>query len=274
LIVSVIKYTDHACAFGRDFLPNPLYQVQMTHECRPGVLTTYIAGIQQFLKDRYAEDESYPQNLHELREQGIILTITGVDDPLNVGFVQWRIAMCTDHDIMHLLNFIHHYVAYEMMQDKKLKDIVIHLSGPRTFVKPNDWTVKVEIQESVPFSPLAAYPPNGTKVILATIEVDETTTICGMLFGQTYSLKDALEAHGMFGTSMIVAGNNEYVRLFGDINTENDNRVQWLIDGLTKLIQNSVVQLRVANKPGVTPNAQVQRLLRRLGDIPTIFVVS
>ena len=90
----------------------------MTHECRPGVFTNYIAGIQQFLKDEYAQDASFPQNLHELREQGIVLSISGADDPLNVGFVQWRIAMYTDHDIVYLLNFIHDYVAYKMMQDR------------------------------------------------------------------------------------------------------------------------------------------------------------
>jgi len=182
--------------------------------------------------------------------------------------------MCTDHDITHLLNFIHDYIAYKIILDKKLKDIVIHLSGLTTFVKPNDWTVKVEMQDPVPFSPFAAYPPYGAKVVLATMEVEETTTICGMLFGATYSFKDALQAHGMFGTSMIIGGNNEYVRLFGDVNAENDNRVQWLIDGLTRVIHHSVVQLRVAYKPGVTPNLHVQKFLKVLGDIPTIFVVS
>jgi len=107
--------------------------------------------------------------------------------------------MCTDNDIMHLLNFIHDYITYKMTLDKKLKDIVLHLSGLSGFAKSENWTAKVEVQNAVPFSPFAASPPYGTKVVLASMEVDETTSVCGMLFGATYAFKDRLEAHGVFG---------------------------------------------------------------------------
>jgi len=73
---------------------------------------------------------------------------------------------------------------------------------------------------------------------------------------------------------MIIGGNNEFVRLFGEVNTEAADRVQWLIQGLTTEIQNAVVQLRVTCKPAVATHASVQKFLKDLGEIPTIFVVA
>ena len=94
------------------------------------------------------------------------------------------------------------------------------------------------------------------------------------MFGATYALKDCLEAHGMFGTSLTIAVESEYVRLFGEVDAEVEDRVTWLIQGMTAKIQNTVVQLRVIYKPAVETHASVKEFLKKLGEIPTIFVVA
>ena len=271
--MAVTKYTDNASAFGRDFGNVPLFQVQLVHECRPSVLQNIIAGMQQFLKDTSAIDENFPHTLTELREQGIIITITGPEDALSVGFQQWRIAMYTDKDIVNLLSFIHDYVVYKVKADKKMKNPILHISGLADFQNPHVWSLQMEAQNVVPYSPFAAQPPNGTKVVLASFEIDETNTVCGMLFGATYAFKDRLEAHGMFGTSFSIAGKNEYVRLFGEVNTEDEAKVAWLIAGLTRVIENTVVQLRVSTKPDPESHEAVVACLDKLREIPTIFVI-
>jgi len=274
VVLAITKYTDNASVFGREFHGTPLYQVQMTHECSPSVFKSFIASLQQFLQDAHTADENFPENLAELREQGIVAQITNAEDPFRVGFQQWRIAMYTDREIMNLLSFIQDFIGYKISQDKKLKNIEIQLSGLPTFEKPESWTLNVKVEEVVPFSPFAAWPPYGTKVVLATIEVDETASVCGMLFGNTYAFKDKLEAHGMFGTSMPINGKSEYVRLFGEVDTNNNERVAWLILGLTQLIDNTVVQLRVSYKEQISIHTAVQDFLKRLQDVPTIFVVT
>jgi len=274
VVIAITKYTNNASVFGREFHGTPLYQVQLAHECRPSVFGSVISGMQQFLKDAHTADENFPENLAELREQGIVMTITNADDPFRVGFQQWRIAMYTDRDIMNLLSFIHDFIVYKITLDKKLKNIEVQLSGLSTFEKPESWTLNVEVEKVVPFSPFAAWPPYGTKVVLATIEVDETPSVCGMLFGHTYAFKDRLEAHGMFGTSMPINGKSEFVRLFGEVNTNQDDRVAWLIKGLTEAIDNTVVQLRVSYKEAISIHTAVQEFLKRLEAVPTIFVVT
>ena len=273
--LSVTKYTDNASACGKEFSSDPLWQVQVVHDCRPSIFEKFIASIQQYLKDTHdAGQEDFPANLAELREQGIVITITNEGDPFQVGFVQWRIACYTDGEPMNLLNFIHDFIGYKIETEKKWKKVDLHVNGFPSFVKPDDWTLNVEVEKNEPFSPFAAWPPYTNKIVLASIEITETPIVCGMLMGNTYSFKDKLEAHGMYGSSMEIGGKREYVRLIGEVNTIVDERVAWLILGLTQVIDNTVVQVRVIKQQErITIHTSVLDFLTRLEAVPTLFVV-
>ena len=115
--MTVCKYTDKATAFLKDRSDNEkMWQIQIEHECRPNVTSSLIDNMNKYLAHAKIEDTDMPGTVQELKEKyGIIVTITKDNDPYNVGFKQWQLAVYAvgDEDALaNTLALLHDYMMW------------------------------------------------------------------------------------------------------------------------------------------------------------------
>ena len=87
--LSIMPYTRRASDIMQSLPDEPLFQVQIKHDAKPSVTNRILASMNNFRSCT----QKMPSTLAALRtEAGILLQITGHDDPHGAGFIPWRIA--------------------------------------------------------------------------------------------------------------------------------------------------------------------------------------
>ena len=224
---------------------------------------------------RFPDPPSPPETIQELKtENGIIITLSGLDDPLEVGWIQWRVAFYVVGDIyalkeavMMLLAFFDHRRQHADDASAPFPDkfhIKLHCTDAiKEGLQLDGAAIPHQLVINTPpcFGPFEAAPPFGKSVLILQAEF-EHATIAGIFRGNTYPYRAAFEAASIYGTKL--ESNGEYVRVLQPVNVEEEHGRVWVLnDLLHNILRASAIQIRIVQPPPQdSPAADLISLLR------------
>ena len=232
--LTVARYTGIAKDFARDFEDVPLWQCQIRHNARRSILFEVPLAFSDFLSELHATNDNWPSNLQELPSKlNTILRLTRPsagpqDDPMEVGFVAWRVAFYVAGDATARYNFsqvLDSFLVWRLTHLRGREDSFpdslelhvypqLHVDITETL---NDFefpTTRLKDQALIlPMLLFDASPSYGKKVIAASIEFPTENTISIAWSGALYNYRERFEAAAV-GLSVIESDDQrEYVRV-------------------------------------------------------------
>ena len=177
-----MPYTRRASDIMQSLPDEPLFQVQVKHDAKPSVTNRILASMNNFLQELHAEDSSMPSTLAALRtEAGILLQITGHDDPHGAGFIPWRIAFYVvrgPSDLQNALNLLDSFFTYRKthLTDNDIafpNAFKVHLSIAEPLGNAVDTTQfanATTVTSPATLDPFEAAPPAGHKILIFSAE--------------------------------------------------------------------------------------------------------
>ena len=243
-----------------------LWQCQIAHNVPRAVTYQFREKFNTFLH----ESAGVPDNIQQLQDECSIRYILGdKNDPLDVGFVQWRNAFYVVGDEESLNNFLllldafFAHLSTAMAREKNL-EAHIHTCLRTNVDKVWDtlgydsWSLHPPAPSAeLPLKVFESRPPFGTKVCTMSIETDSDTHVSIVISHAPYSTRDRFEAAGIQGGRCNVTNQNPrgtYVRLLKGIDTTNEADTQKFDGVLSKIVIGLVVRVVLVNPPeGETP---------------------
>jgi hypothetical protein len=171
----------------------PLFQVQIKHDAKPSVTNRILASMNNFLQELHTEDSSMPSTLAALRaEAGILLQITGHDDPHGAGFIPWRIAFYIvggPSDLQNALNLLDSFFTYRKthLTDNEIafpNAFQVHLSIAEPLgnaVDTTNFANATTVTSPATLDPFEAAPPAGHKILIFRARVEGSDEYCRVL---------------------------------------------------------------------------------------------
>jgi len=262
-----MPYTRRASDIMQSLPDEPLFQVQVKHDAKPSVTNRILASMNNFLQELHTEDSSMPSTLAALRtEAGILLQITGHDDPHGAGFIPWRIAFYVvggPSDLQNALNLLDSFFTYRKthLTDNEIafpNAFKVHLSIAEPLGNAVDTTQfanATTVTSPATLDPFEAAPPAGHKILIFSAEFHQDGwNLSGVFVGQTYAFRDQFEAAGIYGAR--VEGSDEYCRVLPQTNVgAQEGRVWFLNHILNDVLAGLVMQVRVTTSPPDTSPA-------------------
>ncbi len=273
--VSILPYAASAQDVASSLPTEPLWQVQVQHTAKPSVLSKLLNSFTAFLTHLRGTNDEVPETIQELKtENGIIITLSGLDDPLEVGWIQWRVAFYVVGDISALKEAVMMLLAFFDHRRQHADDasapfpaklhIQLRCTDAIKAGLPLDAAAtphELVINTPPCFGAFEAAPPFGKTVLILQAEF-EHATIAGIFRGNTYPYRAAFEAASIYGTKLESSG--EYVRVLQPVNVEEERGRVWVLnDLLHNILRASAVQVRIVQPPPQdSPAADLVSLLR------------
>ena len=276
---TVRQYTgcakDLVSAFPADA---PLWQIQCTHDAYPNsYLREIIGALNDFLAQLHEENNTWPTNVHEMRDSmDAIVTLTGDDDPMSVGFLKWRVAFYIAGNLEALHNFLN------MLDDF----FVWRQTHPRaretTFAGDTIWNIRPHIDidlagvvadftfhtahcheptANLPLNVFEAQPPVGKKVVAASFEFPDETHVTIIWSGSLWVYRDRFEESDVQLSQIQEGARSEYVRVL--LNAELPSAAQQIRDIFGDNVLKKVVCRCVCHRPPPA-NSEASNLLETL----------
>ena len=252
-----------------------LWQCQIAHPAPRAVTYQFREKLSTFLH----ETPGVPDSIQQLQDEcGVRFLIGDRNDPLDVGFVQWRIAFYVVgnedslNNFLLLLDAFWVHLADKMAREKNF-DVHIH-TCLRTNVDKiwdtleyDSWSLHPPAPSAVlPLKVFESRPPFGTKCTTMSIEVDDDSHVSIVISHSPYATRDRFEAGGIQGGRCNVTNQNprgDYVRLLKGMDVTKTEDTQRLDGVLSKILMGVVVRVVLVGKPEAeTPVAKWIATLR------------
>lgn len=258
-----------------------MFQIQVRHEGKPSITHRIINNFNTFLSYLHEADPSMPGSLAALRSDGgIILQLTGREDPAGVGFKPWRVAFYVIgnmEDVQNALalldSFIEFRTAHTPEDEPPMPRLEMQVCAHKDIVDKIEiggFTHKTTLQSPRCFDPFEAAPPAGLKVLVFSAEFDsDGWHMSGCFLGQTYPFRDGFESNGILGAR--VEETEEYVRVFPRTDVGHEaGRIFFFTTVLSGIVHDLVMQLRLTVPPPA--DSPAAEFLSALQSLPQVSV--
>jgi len=270
VVVCLYKYCDDASAVWMDVQEPglPLWQIQMAHEARDSMVFNLLDNFNEFLAQH--EDASIPKTAVELQRHALIkLVSTSADGPDEVGtFVRWRPAFYVAGSETALNNFCYLLDAFLIWLTKDrptYDDVCLHPHGDVDIdatwdhLEYPNYTLE-ERAKSVPLGVFEAYPPQGKRLVLITIQVESESVLSFVFHGNTWPFRQAFDVAGIPG----LRDAEVYFRVLKSIDASSEEDKQRVLHVLGDgVLKNVVARVTIEGRaPAGTAVHTFLRLLR------------
>jgi len=247
----------------------PLWQLQIAHEARDSIAFNLPEKWNEFLAQH--EDASIPKTAVELQRHALIkLVSTSADDPDEIGtFIRWRPAFYVAGSETALDNFCYLLDAFLiwLTKDRPTYDeVYLHPHGDVCIdatwdhLEYPNYTLE-ERAKSVPLGVFEAYPPQGKRIVLITIQIESGSVPSFVFHGNTWPFRQAFDAAGIHG----VRDGETYFRVLKSIDASSEEEKQRVLHVLGDgVLKNVVARLTIEGKASAgTAVHMFLRLLRK-----------
>ena len=232
-----------------------------------------------YLAELHNTQEDVPGNLQDLRDEGILLSIS--NSAAGGQQVQWRVAFYVAGDRATLTNALHLIHGFIKWRKAHPADGETAFPGPLevqmlvpTALQPEmaaeEWTNSTQVSMPPRFGPFQAAAPTGQHLTLIAEFGSDGKTFQGTFAGATWGFRQALEAQGIFGAR---TDTDQYVRVVAPTDVSDQQQRTWFLATILRdTLAEMALGLQVVQRPSEdTPNADFLGLLM---DRPQIYLLQ
>ena len=285
--IVIMKYNENGSIYNAKFDSGPLAVVHFVHEARPSVTFQLIRNLEEYLKIRHEEDDTFPVDRASFEDTFSTRMVMTSGNPNDADehdlYVPWRVAFYLSMDcevVKDLLLFLDAYVAWrcgdgnkgERLPSKQelsievVADLELELSAEEMDCSYTMITKQANDSFSYKLTdiPPPLYPP---KMLCANIEGCSKSTISIVWSGGLYAHRHLFGEAEIGGKEI----DKEFFRKAENIGIVGDDMQKALWYFTLALIAGSLVLVRLRNLP--ENDDALQLLVKEIRKIQNIFVL-
>ena len=253
--MSLLRYSDRAA----DLLPGmpdaPLWQLQLQHSAKPSVTWRILANFNSYLQDLNTTDRDIPSTLAGLRDLGILLSLTGAQDPCGAGFVHYRVAFYVvgnEEALVNALGLIDGFLGFRAQSAEDNFPASLRISWSSALPLDPGFSLPVDRYQdplrpdALLFGPFEACPPQGQQVLVLSAEFG-ASSVTGVFVGATWAFRESFEAHGITGARQ--PPDDVFVRVLPETGLDTEAGQSYILHTVLKEVLHGLVLLMRVTLP-------------------------
>lgn len=278
--ISVLQYIANAGEL-LNFLPDdlhdqPLYQIQLRHDAKPGLLMRMIMNFNNFLAFLHTEQPQVPASLQGLRDHGILVQIASAQP--GSGAIPWRVSVYVAGDILNALLLLDTFVAWRSNHPNEGDPpfplpVAVELAIPTTLqplLAQQVWTCPTRVSVPPRFTPLQGAAPTAHHLTFVCECDAEGLELQGTFMGCTFAFRHALEQHGVFGAR---TETDDYVRVLPKIDCSKQTARDWFLSTILKdTLKQIVLGVQIIQAP--PEGSAAAELVNLLTEQPQVYLLQ